>query len=92
MAASSWPFDQPIARARSIAVMLAKRHGETNADQVYEYLQDRLPEVLAQIHPNGWGSVFKSPKLKFCGKVKQSERISRHVGIQRIWQYNGSEH
>lgn len=87
-AASSWPFDQPIHRARNIAIMLAKMNGHVCADDVYKWLEERLPEVLAQIPANGWGSIFNTTKLKFSGKVKQSERVSRHTGIQRLWEYN----
>lgn len=83
--AASWPHDEPIARARSIAIMLATRNGETHADAVYEYLSEKLPEVLEQIPPNGWGSVFKTSRLKFSGRVRESGKFSRHSGIQRIW-------
>jgi hypothetical protein len=85
--ASSWPFDTPIGRARNIAIMLAKKNGSVCADEVFRYLEERLPEVLKEIPPNGWGSVFKSPKLKFTGRVKESEKVSRHAGLQRIWSY-----
>ncbi len=88
LAASSWPFDQPIERARQIAIMLAKNNGTVCADDVFQYLQDRLPSVLEKIPPNGWGSVMRHPRLKFTGRITESKRISRHCGSQRLWEYN----
>lgn len=86
--ASSWPFDAPVARARAVAIMLAKRDGQTHADAVYEYLSERLPEVLKELQPNSWGSVFQSPQLKFSGRIRESSKVSRHSGVQRCWEYN----
>lgn len=86
MAKAAHGFDQPIGRARNVAILLAKRHGTVTADMVYEYLEERLPGVLAEIPSNGWGSVFKSPHLKFTGQVKESEKVTRHCGLQRIWE------
>jgi hypothetical protein len=87
--ASSYPFDEPIGRARNIAIMLAIRNGTVCADDVYQYLLDRLPDVLKEIPANGWGSVLKSPKLKFTGRIVESNKVSRHRGMQRVWEYNG---
>jgi hypothetical protein len=87
-AASSWPFDQPVGRARNIAIMLAKRHGEVTADMVAPYLQERLPDVLEAIQPAAWGSIMRSPKLRFTGRIVESKKLSRHCGTQRVWAYN----
>ena len=86
-AAASYPCDEPVKRARNIAIMLAKREGYVTADMVQGYLAERLPEVFTAIQPNAWGAVFQSPKLKFNGKVVASNRVARHAGIQRCWEY-----
>jgi hypothetical protein len=86
--AATYPFDEPVNRARNIAIMLAKRNGTVCADHVHEYLAERLPDVLEALTPKSWGSVMKSPKLKYTGRTTESQRLSRHSGIQRLWQYN----
>lgn len=83
--ASSFPFDTPIGKARNIAILLAKKNGEVCVDDVYVYMAERMPEVLKEIPDNGWGSVVKSPRLKFTGRITESKRISRHCGSQRLW-------
>jgi hypothetical protein len=85
--AALFPWDEPIARARNIAIMLGKRHGETHADMVHQYLLEHCPEVLEGLQPASWGSVFKTPKLEFTGRIRESEKVSRHAGMQRIWRY-----
>lgn len=86
--AASYPCDLPVNRARNVAILLAKRLGEVDADVVHKYLAERLPDVLEALQPNAWGSIFKTPKLTFTGRIKQSERIARHTGSIRIWSYN----
>ena len=89
MQAAAWAFDEPIARARSIAIMLAQRNGTTCMDDVYKYLHEHLPSLLEEIPPNGYGSIFKTSKLRPTGQYRQSERVSRHASVQQIWAYNG---
>lgn len=93
--ASSWPFSDPTHIARNVAIMLAKKNGEVTADDVHHWMETAPNrEVLGpaldslQEKPAAWGSVFKTPMLKFSGRVKNSEKVSRHTGIQRIWEYN----
>lgn len=84
--ATSYPFDEPVARARNIAILLAKRNGTVCADDVHKYLSEWLPDVLEAIQPKAWGGVMKSPRLRFTGRIKESERLARHAGAQRIWE------
>lgn len=86
--AASYPFDTAVGRARNVAILLARRFGTVTADDVHKYLQDHLPDVLEDLQPNSWGAILKSPKLKFDGQVRQSNRVSRHTGIQRVWVYH----
>jgi hypothetical protein len=86
--AASYPFDEPVHRARLIAIMLAKQHGSVTADDVYDYLAERLPDVLDGIQPKAWGSVTRHPRLRATGQYRQSNRISRHTGVQAVWEYN----
>lgn len=85
--AASFPWNEPVARARDIAIMLAKRKGAVCADDVHEYLSERLPDVLEQIQPAAWGAILRSPKLKFSGEIVESKRMARHCGTQRKWLY-----
>lgn len=71
--------------ARNIAIRLAKKTGDVCADDVHKYLMDNnlsLPD-----HPNAWGSIFRCKQLRWSGKLKESSKVSRHSGLQRIWVY-----
>lgn len=85
--AASYQHNEPVARARAIAVMLAKRNGSVCADMVHEYLHERLPDVLAALKTASWGSVMRSTKLVFSGEIVESKRMARHCGTQRVWRY-----
>lgn len=91
VAAIRFPFHEPVVRARNIAILLSTRHPYVTADMVHEYLAERLPEVLEQLTPAMWGLVFKTPKLRFNGRVVESKRVARHTGIQRCWEHNPGE-
>lgn len=87
--ASAFPFDEPVGRAKLIAIYLAKKNGTVCADDLHEYLSTALPNILEQLQPNSFGSIFKSPKLEFTGEIVESKRMARHCGMQRIWRYVG---
>lgn len=67
--------------ARSYAVMIASKRGEVTADDVRALFGEK-PD-----HPNAWGAVFRSPNLKWSGRMKQSTTLSRHAGLQRVWEF-----
>lgn len=74
-----------VSTARSYAVKLAFQNGEVTADDVRKVFGES-PD-----HPNAWGAVFRSPSLKWTGRMKPSIRVSRHAGMQRIWEYKTTE-
>jgi len=75
----SYPNDRWVTQARSVAEMLAVRNGEVTIDEVLKH----CPRP-ADVHPNACGSIFRGKKWRQVG-VKQSEQVSRHAGIIRIW-------
>jgi hypothetical protein len=75
----SYPNDQWVQKARAIAEMLAAKNGEVTMDEILKVLP-RPPDV----HPNSCGAVFRGKRWKQIG-TKQSEQVSRHAGIIRIW-------
>src|ERR1700679_2247713 len=90
--ASSWPYAEPVAIARGIALMLAKKNGEVTADCVYRHMETAPNQEVVgpalealKANPNSWGSIFRTDKLKFSGRIKNSEKVSRHASVQRIW-------
>lgn len=93
-AAASYPADEAVSIARNVAILLAKRNGETNADAVLEYMLSgsdvtRKAAETIRNHPNSFGSAFKSPLLKFTGRVVPSKRKERHCNFIKQWAYNG---
>lgn len=64
-------------RARSIAICLARLHGEVTINDVYE-------KVGLPPNPNAAGSVFERKKFRAVG-IDQSVRKERHAGIIRRW-------
>lgn len=84
VAASNLPF---IDKAREIAALCAATHpnGTVCADDVRRIAQ-RIG--LAPTHPNAWGALFKHPRFVMVG-YRQSAKISRKAGTQRIWRLKG---
>lgn len=92
-AASAWPYAQPVAIARNIALMLAKKNGQVTADDIYEWMenapnQEVIGPALEEIkkNPNCMGSIFQTPRLKFSGRITESKRPERHASMLRIWE------
>lgn len=78
--AESFPADAWVQRARSVAEMLAARDGETDIDKVL-----KLCPRPSDVSPAATGSIFRGKRWR-CVGTKQSEQVSRHAGIIRIWQ------
>lgn len=74
-----------VERARDIALQLAAKRGEVTADDVRAVFKEE-PN-----HPNAWGAVFRSPRLKWGGTMRPSSTVSRHAGLQRVWLYVPNE-
>ena len=66
-------------QARSIALMLAARNGETDSDEVQK-LCPRPPHI----HPNATGSIFNDKRFKFVG-FKPTQRVSGHARTIKLW-------
>lgn len=77
--AASYPADDWVSRAREVAVYLAKQHGEVTINDVYRVLP--RPEG---INPNASGSVMRCKELRMIG-VRQSDKVSLHCGIVRVY-------
>ena len=65
--------------ARYYARDQARRRGRITSDDV------RKACPLDPLHPNAWGSVFKSKEWMWTGEYRQSHAVSRHGGMQRVW-------
>lgn len=92
MALAATGHEKAIGIARNCAILLAVRHGEVWVDKVRDWMakgSDVTREALAELdaHPAVWGTVVKTPKLKFTGRITESNKVSRHCGSQRIWRY-----
>jgi hypothetical protein len=68
-----------LVHARTTAWDIAKRKGTVTTDDIRKEC-DVLPH-----HPNAWGAVFKAKYFKWTGEYRQSEVVSRHGGMQRVW-------
>jgi hypothetical protein len=65
--------------ARGTARLVANSKGQVTADDV------RKGCPVLPLHPNAWGAVFKGKEWEWTGQYRQSEAVSRHGGMQRIW-------
>jgi hypothetical protein len=75
--------------AKKKAIELGRRNKFVTADCV----QRALAEMGFREHDlgNAAGSVFKDRKLwSYTGRTVQSERVSSHGRLIRVWQYIGS--
>lgn len=77
--AESFPADYWVQRARAVAELLAAKNGSVTSDDVL-----RVCPRPADVPPNATGSLFRGKKWKCIG-TQQSEQVSRHAGIIRIW-------
>jgi len=70
-----------IESARSIARMLCRQHGETNADEVRAECEKRgiLPR-----HPNAFGAVFKTKEFCAVGEYV-SRKVNSHGNKLYRW-------
>lgn len=75
--AASFPSDDWLKKAQSLAEYLAGTEGETNIEQIYKHIG--LPP-----HSNAAGSVFKSKKFRCIGIV-EATRLQRRAGVIRRW-------
>ncbi len=41
--------------------------------------------TLDPLHPNAWGAVFKHKDFQWTGQMRQSDIVTRHGGLQRVW-------
>tara|TARA_R110000744_G_scaffold66022_1_gene134963 strand:- start:4302 stop:4622 length:321 start_codon:yes stop_codon:yes gene_type:complete len=68
--------------ARAIGREVAIRRGEVTTDDVGQELKRRgLPDCLG----HAAGSIFKSKEFEWSGRFKNSERISNHSRLLRVW-------
>ena len=81
MSSAAAANSEPLALARSIAVELCHRHGETDADAVGRLLRQR--HGIETLGPSA-GSIFKSG-FEFTGKRRRSERKKNHAREIKIW-------
>ena len=71
--------DYFLTEARCVAKEIASRRGSVTSDDV------RREARLEPLHPNAWGAVFKDPDFEWTGEYRQSQSVSRHGGMQRVW-------
>lgn len=76
---ASYPNDEWLSKARSVAEMLAAKFGETDSDEV-----QKLCPRPAEIHPNTTGCIFSGKKWKCVGH-KHTEKTTGHSREIRIW-------
>lgn len=75
--------------AKKKAIELGRRNQFVTADDVQAALVDN--KISDRALGNAAGSVFKNKKLwLFTGRTVQSERVSSHGRLIRVWQYIGS--
>ena len=69
--------------ARDIATLHARKHGSVTYDDVYSEMSDKgfRPDLLG----NAAGSVFRGKEWQFTGEWRQSERVSNHARVNRVW-------
>lgn len=77
--AASYPNDEWLAKARSVAELLAAKYGEVTSDQVLAV----CPRPM-DVRPNVTGSIFKGKQWKCIGFIN-SAQVSRHAGAIRRW-------
>lgn len=75
--AASYPCDDWVAKARSVAEHIAATEGECTIEMVYKKIG--LPPK-----PNAAGSVFKGKKFRCIG-MDEATRTTRHCGMIRRW-------
>ena len=68
--------------ARSIAVQLARKHGETNSDAVGEVLERE--HGIKSLGPAA-GALFKERHWVFTGQRIASSRVSNHGRELKVW-------
>ena len=67
-----------VERARTAAIDICQRRGEVTSDDLRKI-------VPSPAHPNAWGAVFRSAVFAWTGRYVQSQAVSRHAGMQRVW-------
>ncbi len=71
-----------LAKAREIAVEIARKKGEVTSDDVSIELGRRgWPDCLGPAA----GSIFKTKDWAFTGKFVNSTRITNHSRLLRVW-------
>ena len=71
--------EQYIKVARAIARQIASQRGSVTSDDVRQACD------LEPVHPGAYGAIFKSKDFQWTGQFRQSEAVSRHGGMQRVW-------
>lgn len=82
---SSWPNDEWIASARSVAIYIARRDGTVTINDVLKV----FPKPPC-VHPNAIGSVMRTVELKRIGFVK-SDKVSAHARNIGVYSFNYSK-
>lgn len=75
--AASYPSDDWLKKAQSLAELIAATEGEVDIEKIYKHIG--LPP-----HANAAGSVFKSKKFRCIGIV-EATRLQRRAGVIRRW-------
>ena len=72
-----------IAKARSLAVSIAKRSGQVTINDVRQFID--LPD---DFHPNTWGAVLRGDDFEPVGFC-QASHPSAHARVIRIYKLKG---
>lgn len=76
-----------LSRARYAAKILGKTGSVVTADDVYALLIANGYNIDA-LGPAA-GAIFRGKNWKFTGEWKQSNRVSNHARLNRVWKYVG---
>ena len=70
--------------ARRMAIMLAMRNGETNADEVVRWYAEHDIDLTGSIG-NAMGALFRGDEWEWTGKFINSARVHAHANLLRVW-------
>jgi len=70
--------------AQRVAIILAMRDGEVNADDVVQWYANHAIDLTAKLG-NAMGSLFRGSEWQWTGKFIKSARLHAHSNLLRVW-------
>lgn len=70
--------------AQRVAIMLAMRNGEADADDVVKWYAEHDIDLTGKLG-NAMGALFKGAGWEWTGKFTKSARVHAHANLLRVW-------